>query len=85
MPTLQLTDEQVVDLIEQLPRERQTRLVRNLLAQRWPQWDELTRLGEQRIRIVAAQRGRDWDTLSEEDREAFVDELVHEGRACTKS
>lgn len=85
MPTLKLTDQQVVDLVEQLPQDRQATLVRSLLAQKWPEWDELTRFGEERIRIVAAQRGRDWNAMSDEDREAFVDDLVHEDRPCMKS
>ncbi len=85
MPTLKLTDQQVVDLVEQLPQDRQAALVRSLLAQQWPAWDELTRFGEEHIRIVASKRGRNWDTMSDEEREAFVDDLVHEDRPCMKS
>ncbi len=59
--------------------------MRSLLAQQWPEWDELTRFGEERIRIVAAERGRDWDAMSDEERETFVDDLVHEDRPCMKS
>ena len=59
--------------------------MRSLLAQQWPEWDELTRFGEERIRIVAAERGRDWDAMSDEERESFVDYLVHENRPCMKS
>lgn len=85
MPTLELTDQQVVELVKQLPKDRQATLVRSLLAQQWPEWNELTRFGEERIRIVAAQRGRDWDAMSDEERESFVDDLVHEDRPCMKS
>ena len=84
MPTLELTDQQVVELVKQLPQDRQSKLVRSLLAQQWPEWDELQRFGEARIRIVADQRGRDWDKMSDEERESFVDDLVHEDRPCGK-
>jgi len=46
MPTLELTDQQVVELVKQLPQDRQATLVRSLLAQQWPEWDELTRFGK---------------------------------------
>ena len=85
MPTLKLTDQQVVDLVEQLPQDRQATLVRALLAQQWPAWHELTRFGEERIRIVATERGRNWDAMSDEERLSFVDDLVHEDRPCMKS
>ena len=84
MPTLELTDQQVVELVKQLPQERQATLVRSLLAKQWPQWDELQRYGEERIRVVAAQRGRDWDRMSEDERESFIDELVHEDPDCER-
>ena len=85
MPTLELTDQQVVELVKQLPRDRQATLVRSLLTKQWPEWDELTRIGEERIRIVAAERGRNWDIMTEDERESFVDDLVHEDRPCLKS
>ena len=82
MPTLELTDQQVVELVKQLPHNRQANLMCSLLMQQWPEWDRLQRIGEERIRIVAAQRGRDWDQMSNEERESFVDDLVHEDRPC---
>ncbi|HXG09344.1 MAG TPA: hypothetical protein VNK04_06100 [Gemmataceae bacterium] len=39
---------------------------------------------EAQLRRIAAERGLDWDKMSEEDREAFVDDLVHENRRCAK-
>ncbi len=85
MPTLELTDQQVVELVKQLPPDRQATLVRALLAREWPEWSQLQSVGEERIRMVAAERGRDWDAMSEEERESFVDDLVHEDRPCMKS
>jgi hypothetical protein len=29
---------------------------------------------------LCAERGRDWDRMSEDEREAFVDDLIHEDR-----
>lgn len=30
------------------------------------------------MRVLSAERGLDWDSMSEEEREAFVDDLLHE-------
>jgi len=35
---------------------------------------------EPQARRLAAERGLDWDTMSDEERSAWVDDLVHEGR-----
>jgi hypothetical protein len=83
MPTLKLSDEQVIDLVKQLPKEQQDRLFEYLLVKDSPVWDEMTRYGEERARQVAAGRGQNWDAMTEEEKEDFVNELVHEDRHCS--
>jgi hypothetical protein len=82
MPILQLTDEQVFELVKQLSPHQQEALFKTLLMQKWGAWEALSRYGQERVRRVAAQRGYDWDTMTEDDREAFIDTLVHEDRQC---
>ena len=82
MPTLTLTDEQVLELINQLPPEQQEALFKSLLTKQWGTWVDLSRYGAERVRSVAAQRGRAWDTMTEDEREAFIHDLVHEDRRC---
>lgn len=83
MPTLELTNEQVIQLVKQLPPDQQEVLLQHLLTSVWGTWEELSRYGAARVRQVAAQRGLDWDAMSEEEREAFIDDLVHEDRQCS--
>jgi len=78
MPSLNLTNEQVVELIKQLPTEQQIEVFRFLLLQQWGKWESLSRYGVEQVRLVAEERGYNWDTMSEEECEAFVDQLVHE-------
>jgi hypothetical protein len=80
MPTLMLTDEQAIELLRQLPSKQQAALLRYLLTQHWTAWVELAGEGEEHVRRVARQRGRDWDAMTDDEREAFIDDLVHEGR-----
>lgn len=84
MPTLDLTEEQVVELLKQLPSQQQDGLFRYLLARRWPRWETVSSYAGERIREIASERGIDWDRLSEEEREALIDEMVHEDRPCNR-
>ena len=78
MATLSLSDEQVVQLVKQLPPRAKQRVLLDLNAERDDWWQAAAREGEQDMRRLAAERGLDWNTLSEAEREAFVDKLLHE-------
>jgi hypothetical protein len=78
MATLTLSDEQVVELVKQLSAEQKVKVFRFLLLQQWTQWESLSRYGADKARLVAQERGCNWDAMSEEERESFVNELVNE-------
>jgi hypothetical protein len=82
MPTLELTDQQVVELVKQLPPERKREALLALAEHAAERRDERMQLAESRLRRTCAERGLDWDQMSEEERESFVDDLVHEDRPC---
>lgn len=78
MPVLTLSNEQVVELVKQLPVEQQMEVFRFLLFQQWEEWESLSRYGADKARLVAQERGFNWDAMTEEDREALIDDIVHE-------
>jgi hypothetical protein len=78
MPTLTLTDEQVIELAQKLPDRKKHELLKLLLMQPWESWAKLTHDGPEKARQAAAQRGKDWDGMTEDEREDFIDELLHE-------
>lgn len=78
MATLTLSDEQVVQLVRQLPPQTKQRVLVDLTAERDAWWQTAARDGEQDLRRLAAVRGLDWDALTETQREEFVDSLLHE-------
>jgi hypothetical protein len=80
MPTVVLTNEQVVELIKQLPVEEKRAILETLTAEQEAWWEETVMQGEQQLRRLCAERGRDWDHMSEEEREDFIDDLIHEDR-----
>ena len=80
MPTLSVTDEQILELIRQLPSERRRRILSELARESPDQREERRRRTEQRLREVAAQRGLLWDQMDDDQRMALVDDLIHEDR-----
>lgn len=80
MPTLTLTDEQVIELVKQLPPTKQAKVCEFLLKARWGGLDEFTQDGEENGRMAAWKRGLDWDAMNDEERIDFVDDIVHEDR-----
>lgn len=80
MPTVTLTNEQVVELIKQLPVKEKRVIIETLASEQEPWWEETVAQGEQQLRRLCAERGRDWDLMNEEEREGFVDDLIHEDR-----
>jgi TRAP-type C4-dicarboxylate transport system substrate-binding protein len=84
MPILELSDEQVVDLVKQLPPERQRAALLALAAGAGQRREERMKYAEQQLQQRCAKRGLDWDKMSEDEREAFIDDLVHEDRPCAQ-
>ena len=78
MVTLPISEEQVVQLVKQLDAQTKRRVLINLTAERDDWWQTTAREGEADLRRLAAERGLNWDTLSEPEREALVDDLLHE-------
>jgi len=58
MPTLTLSDDQVIELVKQLPPDQQAKLLQILLTKLWSTWVDLSRYGEERARTAAAPRSR---------------------------
>jgi hypothetical protein len=82
MPILELSKEQVVELIKQLPPDQRRDAFLTLAEGAAQRREERMQFAEAQLRRVAGERGLDWDKMSEEEREAFVDDLMHEDRRC---
>jgi hypothetical protein len=78
MSVLELNDEQVISIVRQLPAARKRTALLALAQDAQARREERMQFGEARLRHLSAERGLDWDQLSEEGREAFVDDLLHE-------
>ena len=84
MPTVELTDQQVVALVKQLTPSSKRAAQLSLAAEASARREERMQFVESQIRRVCAERGLDWDKMSEDERESFINDLVHEDRPCRK-
>lgn len=76
---LPLQEKQLIGLARQLTPTGKQALLRALI----PDLEDLETLvdyGNRRIRSISAQRGLDWDALSEDERMQLIDDLKHEDR-----
>jgi hypothetical protein len=78
MVTLTLSDEQVVELVKQLKPDAKQAVLEALVNERELWWDMTLTQGEERLRQLAAERGLEWNKMSEDECEAFIDTLLHE-------
>ena len=78
MPTMALTNNQVFDLVRQLPPLPKRTALFSLAREAAPQRINHMAYAETQLHQAAAQRGFDWDTMSEDERETFIDNLLHE-------
>jgi hypothetical protein len=75
--TLQVPEAQVLEWVQQLSPSAKQQVIRTLL----PELDRLEALvdyGGQRVRSLCAQRGVNWEALSDAEREALIDAWLHE-------
>ena len=82
MPTLTITTEQIIDLIQQLPLKEKRIVLLELVKATETQRQERLDYGESQLRRLCNERGINWNTLSDEEREAFINDLIHEDRPC---
>ena len=75
---LELSDEQVISLVRQLPAARKRTALLALAQDAQIRRDERIRFGGEQLRRTCAERGCDWERLSEDERESFVNGLLHE-------
>ncbi len=75
--TLELSDAQVLDLVRRLPATTRAAVIRELIPD-LEALDGLVDYGSARIRNLCAERGIDWDRLTEEERQRLIDGLLHE-------
>ena len=78
MPMLELTVDQVASLVRELPPVAKRQVLMTLASDGRQAREARIDRNELRLRHLSAQRGLDWDTLTEDEREAFVDALLHE-------
>lgn len=77
MPTIEVNDEQILRCLDQLSPAGRRAALRKLISG----LEKLDRMVEQnraKLEGLCQVRGKDFSRLSEEEREALIDEIVHE-------
>ena len=75
--TLEIPESQVVEWVEQLSSEAKQSVLRALIP-RLDEFEDLVDYGSQRARALCAERGWNWEGLTDEERQRLIDQLLHE-------
>ena len=75
--TLEVSESQLIRWVRQLSPAAKRSVLRALIP-RLDAAEALTDYGEQHMRELCAERGLNWNSLSEDERERLVDTLLHE-------
>ena len=81
--TVTLTTEQIIDSIQQMPGKEKLAVVLALAKESLPRRTERMQYLESKVRDVCTKRGLNWDTMTDEERQDFINDIVHEDRECT--
>jgi len=84
MSVLELTKEQVFDLVRQMPATEKREVLRVLAENSDTKRAKRQDFAEEQLRRVCVERGLNWDTLNADERENLVDVLIHEDRPCAR-
>ena len=79
--TVELTTDQVVSFVQQMPPEERQALLLKIAEQAAANREACIADAESQLRQLCAARGLNWDAMTEAERENFVDDLIHEDRA----
>lgn len=77
MPQFQVPEQQILDSLDQLSPEGRRAAIRRLIP--FAGWlDESIDRNHSRIVELARERGFDWESLADTQKEQLIDELLHE-------
>ena len=82
--TVELTTDQVVGFVQQMPAEERRALLLAIAEQAAANREARIDYAETQLRQLCTDRGLDWAAMSEAEREHFVDDLIHEDRECNR-
>lgn len=74
---VEISEQQIVEMVDQLSLSAKQEILKRLIIS-YEQWEAITDAAAVRMRQLCAERGIDWDRLSEEERLALIDTLLHE-------
>ena len=77
MASVELTNEQIVELVRQLPIATKRDVLLALAGDAQARRRERMALAAEQLRQRAAEHGLNWDTMSDDDRQALADDLIH--------
>ncbi|MBE9005266.1 hypothetical protein IQ259_09470 [Fortiea sp. LEGE XX443] len=78
MVNLYLNTEQVITLVKQLAISEQRMILQAIKTEQDNWWQNRLNQGELQMRSLSTTHGLNWDIMTEQEREEFIDDILHE-------
>ena len=76
MPTLNISEGQIFDLIKQLPKLEKKKILSTLILEEDDRFFEIMKIGEKKFRSFCNMRGINPEELSEKEKENLIDSIL---------
>ncbi len=73
----QLNEEQILEALSQLSPQGRRKVLRKLIGD-LEELDRIVERNQEKLRAICQERGLDFSSLSEEEREELIDQILHE-------
>ena len=78
MPRLELTNDQIVNLVRQLPKKEKGRIIRDMILTEDELFLKIMETGKQRFNNFCRKRNIHANGLNAEEKEKLIDDVLHE-------
>ena len=78
MPRLELTNDQIVNLVRQLPKKEKGRIIRDMILTEDELFLKIMGTGKQRFNNFCRKRNINANGLNAEEKEKLIDDVLHE-------
>lgn len=76
MISLTQQERQVIEMFRQLEPERRRAVLLEMVQADGNSWKQYQAKGVSRLRELAREQGQDWDSMSDDQKQDFIEELV---------
>jgi len=78
MTQLAISEKEVIEMVKRLSAQGKKKVLKSLILSDLDRFEKLVDYGETKFKELCLQRGINYESLTEEQKEKLIDEILHE-------